>query len=110
MDQRLGYRVIRDYYRLPQSDWGAALGVSAAAVCQWETGRRPVPPWADAIYDRLQGPILQGDLREIDRLRAELLRAVETFRRSQKKASEGLMLAGAVGVGLGLLFAALFRK
>ena len=72
MATQLDYRTIREYYRLTQGNWGAALGVTAAAVSQWETGRRSVPGWADAIYDRLQRPIGDGDLKEIDRLRSRI--------------------------------------
>ncbi len=104
------YRTIREYYRLPQSDWGAALGVSPAAISQWETGSRAVPPWANAIYNRLQKPIAKGDLHELDRLRGEILKAAEETHRAQKKKSEDLLVAGAVGLGIGLLLAALFKE
>lgn len=104
------YLKIRKYYRLNQSDWGAALGVSGPAVSQWENGLRAVPGWADAIYSRLQEPISNGDLRAIDRLREQILKAATATRRTGKKRPGKLLAAGAIGVGIGLLLSALFRE
>lgn len=104
------FRNIRKYYRLTQGDLGAALGVSGPAISQWENGLCSVPAWADAIYSRLQVPITNGDLTELDRLREEILKAAEAARRNKKKRTGEILAAGAVGVGIGLLLAALFRR
>jgi len=79
------YAETRARYRLSQSAWARAFGVSRSSVSAWELGRVPPSPAAQAAYRQLQEPILAGDLHRVEHWRGRLLSIAEEAEREAER-------------------------